>query len=418
MNLPEFSIHRPVTVLMACSIAILLGLISFVEIPVDLMPETEYPTLTVSTDYEGVAPEEIETLVTRPIEEALASAPGVEEITSTSNEGRSNVRVKFDYGVDLDEAADELRVRLDRSRQRLPEDVNPPMLLKFDVSQFPIMFITVASDGMDPKELRHFAEKNLQYRMERTAGVAQARVSGGLRRQIHVDLDLKKLRALNLSVADVVQRLRRENMNRPVGPVREGRYEVLLRTQGEFENLQDILDVGVATRRGVPVYMRDIATVEDSHEEIRYIVTVNGEPAVRMFIYKQSGANTVDVSDAVWTEVVDSRRLSERHDRCDLGFGRFYPGIDQQCRGGDPGWRRTGGVRIAVFPAQLLEHDDHWHRDSDFGDLDFRADVFQWLYAEHGFVWRPRAWRRDARRQLDRRTREHLSPPGTRQRFD
>ncbi len=302
MSFPEFSIQRPVTVLMGCMVAVLLGVISFMEIPVDLMPETEFPTLTVSAAYPGVAPEEMETLVARPLEEAVASAPGIEEITATANEGQASVRVRFTYGIDLDEAANELRTRLDRNRNRLPDDMEPPVLMKFDTAQFPIMFITVRAEKMDAKELRHFAEKNIQHRLERVQGVAQARVSGGLRRQIHVDLNLEKLRALNLSVADVVARLRRENQNIPVGPVREGRYELLLRTQGEFTNLDDLLNIGVATRGGVPVYLRDVATVEDSHEEVRYIVTVNGEPAVRMFINKQSGANTVDVSDLIWDE--------------------------------------------------------------------------------------------------------------------
>ena len=303
MNLPEFSIHRPVTILMACLIAVLLGAIAFVQIPVDLMPEMEYPTISVTTRYEGVAPEEMETLVSRPLEQALASAPGVEEITSRSSEGNSNVRVRFVYGSDLDEAANELRARIDRRRGSLPEDIEPPIMYKFDVSQFPIMFLSIRSDEMDAKQLRHFAEKNLQYRFERLPGVAQARVFGGLRRQIHVYLDLKKLRALNLSVVQVVQTLRRENLNRPVGPVFEGRYEVLLRTQGEFKNLDDILNVALASRNGVPVYVRDIATVEDSHEEIRYVVRVNGESAVRMSLYKQSGSNTVKASDAIWQEM-------------------------------------------------------------------------------------------------------------------
>ena len=165
------------------------------------MPEMEYPTISVTTRYEGVAPEEMETLVSRPLEQALASAPGVEEITSRSSEGNSNVRVRFVYGSDLDEAANELRARIDRRRGSLPEDIEPPIKYKFDVSQFPIMFLSIRSDEMDAKQLRHFAEKNLQYRFERLPGVAQARVFGGLRRQIHVYLDLKKLRALNLSVA-------------------------------------------------------------------------------------------------------------------------------------------------------------------------------------------------------------------------
>ncbi len=303
MNLPDFSVRRPVTVLMGCLMATLLGAVAFVEIPVDLMPDIVFPTLSISADYEGVAPEEIETLVTRPLEEAFAAAPGVEEVTSRSTEGRSFIRVRFSFDTNLDEAANELRTRLDRRRALLPEDMDSPTIFKFDATQFPILYMAVSADDMDSRQLRHYTEKNLQYRMERVPGVAQFTVRGGLRRQIHVNLDLKKLRALDLSVAEVVRTVRNENLNRPVGPVREGRYEVLLRTNGEFTNVDDILQVSVTTRNGVPVYLRDIATVEDSHEDIRYYVTVNGRSAVNMMVYKQSGANTVKVSDAVWEEV-------------------------------------------------------------------------------------------------------------------
>jgi HAE1 family hydrophobic/amphiphilic exporter-1 len=308
MSLPEFSIHRPVTVLMACMVAILLGTIAFIEIPVDLMPETEYPTLSVSVTYQGVAPEEMETLVVRPLEQALASAPGLEEITGSASEGQGNVRLEFAYGTDLNEAANDLRVRIDRRRADLPDEIDPPTLRKFDISQRPIMFLTLASEEMDPRELRHFAENSIQYRIERVPGVAQVSVNGGLRRQIHVNLSLEKMRALDLSMAQVVQTLREENLNRPVGPVQEGRYEVLLRTQGEFKSVEDILAVGVENRNGVPVYVRDIATVEDSHEDVRYLVGVNGKPAVRLFTYKQSGANTVQVSDLVHEEVARIQR--------------------------------------------------------------------------------------------------------------
>src|SRR5688500_10860474 len=142
MNLPAFSIKRPVTVLMMSLIAILLGVISFLKLPIDLMPDIEYPTISVRAEYPGVAPEEMETLVARPLEEALSSAPGVEEISSTSQEGIANVRVSFVQGTNLDEAANELRSRLDRRRGALPEDMEPPVMYKFDLSQFPIMFLT------------------------------------------------------------------------------------------------------------------------------------------------------------------------------------------------------------------------------------------------------------------------------------
>lgn len=288
---------------MAVLIMILLGGIAFVNLPVDLMPEMVYPTISVRAEYPGVAPEEMENLIARPLEEAFASAPGVEEITSNSSEGSTFVRVSFAYGTNLDEAANELRIRLDRRRGTLPEDMEPPILYKFDVSQFPIMFLTVAASDMNAKELRHFVEKQIQYRLERVPGVAQFAVRGGLRREIHVDLDLDKLRALDLSVAQVVQIVRQENLNRPAGPVKEGRFEVLLRTQGEYQNLDQIRNLVVTTRAGVPVYLRDVAYIEDSHEEIRQMVSVNGQPAVRLFVYKQSGANTVQVADAVWKEV-------------------------------------------------------------------------------------------------------------------
>lgn len=303
MSLPEFSIKRPVTVLMAVMICLLLGAISFVEIPVDLMPEIDSPTLSITTDYEGVAPEEIETLISRPMEQIVSSAPGVERVSSTSSEGRSSVRVEFAYGTDIEVASDEVRSRLDRGRRALPDDIDPPTIFKFDVTQFPIMFVTLASADMDAKQLRSFVEKAILYRLERVKGVGQVRVGGGLRREIHVDLNLEKLRALNLSVAQVVDTIRRENMNRPVGPVREGRFDVLLRTSGEFNSVEQILNVSLTSREGVPVYVRDIAAVEDSHEDIRHYVGVNGKPALRLILFKQSGSNTVKISDAVWTEV-------------------------------------------------------------------------------------------------------------------
>ncbi len=303
MSLPEFSIKRPVTVLMAVMVCLLLGAIAFLNIPVDLMPEVNFTTLSITTDYEGVGPEEIETLISRPLEQIVSAAPGVERVTSTSSEGRSAVRVEFVYGTDIDVAADEVRSRLDRGRRSLPDDIEPPTIFKFDVTQFPIMFLTVATPDMDPRELRMFVEKNILYRLERIRGVGQVRVGGGLRREIHVDLNLEKLRALNLSVAQVVNTIRAENLNRPVGPVKEGRFDVLLRTSGEFDSVNQILNVALTSRDGVPVYVRDIADVEDSHPDIRHYVGVNGKQALRLIMFKQSGSNTVTVSDAVWEEV-------------------------------------------------------------------------------------------------------------------
>ncbi len=302
MNLPNFAIRRPITVYMICAVAVLLGSVSFFLLPVDLMPDIEYPSLTVFTEYPGVASEEMENLITRPIERSVSSAPGVERIDAQSSEGQSRVTVRFEWGTNLDEAANELRTRIDRLRRVLPEDAEPPTLFKFDVSQFPILFMAVSGDR-DPKELRTFVEDQVLYRLERVPGVAAADIRGGLKREIHVDLSLEKLRGYNLSIRNVVDVLRRENLNEPVGPVEEGDFELLLRTMGEFQNIQQIQELVLTIRNGVPVYMKDVAVVEDSHEEIRDMVKVDGKPAIRLSVTKQSGANTVSVAQAVKAEM-------------------------------------------------------------------------------------------------------------------
>ena len=303
MSLPQFAIRRPITVYMAAMVAVLLGGIAFMQLPVDLMPDIEFPAITVVTAYPGVAPEEMETLITRPIEQSVSSAPGIERVNSTSSEGQSRVRINFEWGTNLDEAANEIRTRLDRLRNVLPEDADTPSLFKFDVSQFPILFLAVSSDR-DPRELRRFVEDQITYRIERVPGVAAADIRGGLLREVHVNLSLEKLQAYNLSVSQVVDVLRRENLNEPVGPVLEGDFELLLRAQGEFQSMDEIRNVVLTVRDGVPIHTKDVATVEDSFEEVRDTVRLDGVPAIRLAVRKQSGANTVDVTAAVKEELV------------------------------------------------------------------------------------------------------------------
>ncbi|MGE0101600.1 MAG: efflux RND transporter permease subunit [Blastocatellales bacterium] len=298
MKIPELAVGRPITVYMITSVIVLLGAISFSRLPVDLMPEMQNPTLTVRAEYPGVAPQEMENMVTRPLESALSSAPGIYRLTSTSSEGSSNVRVQFDWGVNIDEATNEIRTRIDRVRGALPEGVEPPTIFKFDTSQFPIMYLGVSSD-MDPRDLRTLLEKDIQPRIERIPGVAAVDIRGGLRREIHVSLSAEKLRSYNLSVNQIVNILRTENANRPVGPVDEGKYEVLLRSEGEFKNVDQIRNVVVTSRGGTPIYMKDVADVQDTHEEIRQVVRIDNKPGLRFSIRKQSGSNTVVVAEKV-----------------------------------------------------------------------------------------------------------------------
>jgi HAE1 family hydrophobic/amphiphilic exporter-1 len=302
MSIPRTAIQRPVTMFMICGVVILLGVMSLARLPVDLMPDITYPSLTVRVSYPGVGPLEMEELVTRPIEQAVSATSGVERLESTSSEGSSRVTLNFAWGTDLNEAADDVRNRLDRVRGRLPEEADPPVMFKFDANASPIMGVGVEGN-FDRVTLREMAENDLSPRLERVPGVASVSVEGGLRRQIHVELSKEKITALELPVNRIVQLLRSENQNVPLGEIDEGDRTYLLRSQGQFASLSEIENLVVMTPGGVPVYLRDIAKVSDSTEDLRSFTRINGNPGVRLRVTKQSGQNTVAIADAVRVEV-------------------------------------------------------------------------------------------------------------------
>ena len=239
MSIPRLAIARPVTMFMLSFVVMLLGGISLTRLPVDLMPDISFPSITVRVNYTGVGPLEMEELITRPIEQAVSAVAGLDQINSTSSEGNSAVRLNFTWGTDLNEAADEVRTRIDRVRGRLPEDADPPTIFKFDSTSFPIMGIGVEGN-FDAVTLREMAQNDLSPRLERVAGVAAVSVDGGLRRQIRVDLSREKITALNLSVDRVVQILRTENQNIPLGEVFEADRMFLLRSPGQFTDIDEI----------------------------------------------------------------------------------------------------------------------------------------------------------------------------------
>jgi HAE1 family hydrophobic/amphiphilic exporter-1 len=302
MSIPRLAIHRPVTMFMLSAIITLLGFISLTRLPVDLMPEFQQPTLNIRTSYAGVGPLEMEELITRPIEQAVGAVPGLIRIESSSSEGNSQVQLNFEWGSDLAESADEVRTRMDRIRARLPEDADPPTIQKFDPSQLPVAQIGIEGD-YDPVTLREIAQNEIAPRFERIDGVAAVNVNGGLRRQIHVDLSKEKITALNLSVNQVVTSLRQENQNTPLGEIYQGDSTYLVRSQGQFRSVEDIRNLVVMTRQSVPVYLKDIADVEDTTEQRRQFMRINGRPGIQIQVQKQSGKNTVKVAELVRAEV-------------------------------------------------------------------------------------------------------------------
>jgi HAE1 family hydrophobic/amphiphilic exporter-1 len=280
----------------------ILGGISLSRLPIDLMPDITYPTLSISTIYENASPQEMEELITRPIEEAMSAVPGVEEVTSTSGESVSQVRVSFTWGTDLDTAANDVRDRLDRVVPRLPDEAERPILRRFDLASFPILILGAAS-RLDPVQMRQIIDDQIKYRIERLPGVAALDVHGGLDREIHVNLSPDKIKALGLPLDQILQRIRAENVNIPAGTLERGNLEVMLRTPGEYTNLDELRNTVIAVRDGVPIQVKEIASVDDAWQKPTRIVKINGQPGVRLAVLKQSGTNTVEVAKGVLKEI-------------------------------------------------------------------------------------------------------------------
>ena len=302
MKLSQLSVQRPVFTIMVMLIVIILGGVSFFRLPIDLMPDITYPVLSIITSYENAGPDEMEQLVTRPVEEAMSAVPGVDRVSSVSAEGVSQVRVEFTWGTDLDAAANDIRDRLDRIMPFLPDDIERPRLFKFDLASFPVLVLGASGD-MDPMEMRRIVDDQVKYRIERLPGVAALDVFGGLDREIHVNLSADKIKALGLSLTTVLNKIREGNVNIPAGILERGNLDVMIRTPGEYTSLAELSETVIAVREGVPIQLKTIANVEDSWQKITRIVRVNGRPGIRMAVNKQSGTNTVDVAKGVLKEI-------------------------------------------------------------------------------------------------------------------
>lgn len=222
MNLPEFCVKRPIFISMVSCIVMILGGVALSYLPIDLMPDITYPSVTIVTTYEDASPEEVEELISKKIESSLSAVSGVKEIFSTSGEGSSNVTVSFNWGTNLDAAVSDVRDRLDRVVPRLPDDADEPILYKFDSASSPIVQIGVATE-IDLIDARQLIEDQIQYRIERIDGVASVNIGGGLEREIQVLFDVDKARKLDTSLSNVLSVLENANVTAPAGNLIEGR---------------------------------------------------------------------------------------------------------------------------------------------------------------------------------------------------
>lgn len=319
MSFPSTSTRRPVAVAMLFLAVILLGIISYFRLPIDLLPDVSYPGLVVYTSYPDVAPAEVERLITERIEAQSAAVPGVERVTSVSREGVSLVTLRFSWGTDMDFAMLNVRERLDNIRDALPETATRPRILRVDPESEPVMVISVAG-GDDLWETKELAETVFRRRLEQLDGVAEASVTGGLDREIQVEVYPRLLDSYGVSLAQVSAALEAANVSAPGGTVLRGRYRYPLRTLGEFQTVEEIADVVVARQRDPAttstgqaggfrlVRLSDVGRVIDGYEERESIARYNGAESVGILVFKESGGNTVQVARDV-SEVLEQLRV-------------------------------------------------------------------------------------------------------------
>jgi len=307
MKISQSAVDRPIFTLMVVLIVIILGGLALSRLPIDLMPDITSPTINITTSYSQASPLSMEELVTRPIEEAVSAVPGVQDISSQSSEGNSSVQVTFNWGTNLDTAANDLRDRLDRVISQLPDGASRPALRKFDLAATPILMLGVTSQ-LDAISLRKLIDEQVSYRLERVPGVASVSIMGGLTREVHINIDPQKLKALRIPLDQVMNRIEAANVNIPAGNVYKGKAQISVRVPGTFDNLDELRNTVVLNRGGTSILLGDIAQVEDSSTKVTRLVRVNRVPGIQISVNKQSGTNTVQVVKDVRAEIDNINR--------------------------------------------------------------------------------------------------------------
>jgi len=321
MTLPEFSVNRKITVVMIILIITLFGILTYVRIGLDMMPDLEYPVVSVITTYSGVSSEDIEKLITKPVESVISTVKNVKKVSSVSQEGISAVVVEFEWGTRLDFSAQDVREKLALLTDYLPGDADTPLVVKFNMSDFPVLYYGVT--GMqDTYSLRKYLDDNVRPRLERLEGVAAVQILGGLEREINILIDRDRLSSYRISIDQVIRRLAMENVNVSGGHVKQGHKEYLVRTMGEYKDTGAMMNTIVALHGSAPIYLRDVATVSDTFKEIRNASRTNHRPSVGMVVMKQSGGNTVKVVSRV------KKTLAELTGQMPADL-QFYPVMDQ-----------------------------------------------------------------------------------------
>lgn len=370
MSLPEISIKRPVFATVTLLALILLGIVSYFRMNVDEMPDTTLPYVSVSITYEGAQPEQVDSQITKKVEEAVGEAKGVKHIRSTSREGGAEIGVEFNLDIDPAMATQDVRDKISAIRSELPDNIKEPVIARFDMKAAPVVAIAFTGETVNLRELSIFIDDIIKPRLQKITGVGQMKITGLQKREIQLLLDRDKMTAFGFSIPEITQRLQQENQDIPAGKLTENKQNLLVRTAGDFKDPRDFLGAVIGTRNGTPVYYRQIGTVKDAIKEIETIARYDNQPAIGLEIGKQSGANAVNVAKQVKAELEkiqqtlpagialhvirdDAQRIEDSIQEVwfDLLIGGFFAVITVLWFLGD--WRSTVISSLAI-PASIV----------------------------------------------------------------
>jgi len=305
MRITNWSLNHKTSIFVMLVIVIIAGLVSYMALPVESFPQIKQPVIIVAVPYVGVAPSDMETLVAQPIEKKIKEISKVKKMSSVSTEGYTNITVEFEPDIDIDEAVQKVRTKVDQARPDLPQDIEEPIIQEINFENIPIMLVSIVGN-QSLVRLKKIAE-DLQDKFEQIPGVLDVRLSGGLEREVKVNINPARLRYYNLGVNDVIDAIRNENRTIPGGSVESGTLNYTVRIPGEFSSAEELNNIVVKTKAGIPIYVRDLADVSFAFKDQTSYSRLDGKSSVTLSIQKRSGENIIRISDAV-KEILDSEK--------------------------------------------------------------------------------------------------------------
>src|SRR4030065_2494669 len=307
MLLSDLSIKRPVLVAVMMLTLVVLGIFSYRRLSVEMYPNVEIPVVSIVTKFPGASPESVERELSKKIEEAVNPIAGVKRVISYSREGVSTVVVEFRLEEKINEVAQETRAKINAVRGELPQGIEDPIIQKLDFNAMPVISLAVRSSSLSSRDLTLLVEKKIKRRLETVSGVGKVYLVGSAKREVNVVIDPARIESLGIGVDTVINGLKSENVNTPMGRLNRGNTEYPLRISGKPDRVEQFRSMVIGERDGRPIRLSEVADVVDGIEEERSLALVNGVPAVALDIQKQSGANMVEVVDAIIKRLVQLR---------------------------------------------------------------------------------------------------------------